>query len=95
MRNITSNLNQHLFDHFVSQTTRCPNCGAVSENNYHFFFECPAFAVQRNVLLLSLQNFGVVTLDTLLRGDDRLSRESNVIINTAVLTYIKDTRRFA
>lgn len=93
LRHRCSSLNSDLYNVNIISFSNC-NCGALTENAYHFFFECPLYASQREILFQSLNPGYDITLDLLLYGNDLFDCENNKNLVLAVLNYIKNTRRF-
>ena len=69
------------------------NSGEV-ENAYHFFFICQLYNHLRVELRQSIAQYCNMTLDVLLRGDERLSTNINSFIFEAVHKYIQKSKRF-
>ena len=69
------------------------NSGEV-ENAYHFFFICQLYNHLRVELRQSIAQYCDMTLNVLLRGDERLSTNINSIIFEAVHKYIQKSKRF-
>ena len=93
IRHNCSNLNADLFRVNISANSNC-SCGAVNENAQHYFFECLLYVEQRNRLFSSINPLANVHLHLITNGDPALNAETNSIIHSAVLKYIKDTHRF-
>ena len=94
LRNEVSDLNHHLFQSHLSESSRCA-CGNDTEDNYHYFFICPLYTRERLVLFHDLENYlPQPDLDLLLCGSGDLSSEENVHLVNTVLRYIADTKRF-
>ena len=56
LRNEVSDLNHHLFQSHLSESSRCA-CGIDTEDNYHYFFICPLYTRERIVLFHDLENY--------------------------------------
>ena len=69
-------------------------CGNREDTN-HYFFECPRFHIQRQVMGNKLLGMCNLSLDTLLYGDTQLSYLQNVEIFQTVQDYIIRTTRFS
>lgn len=54
--NKSSNLQAHLFNEHLCDTSTCNNCGHTLEDNLHFFLACPAYIDHRTFLITSIQN---------------------------------------
>ena len=91
--NKCSNLNNDLFNNHLREDTFCPNCGAP-EDAKHYFFKCAIYRSQRLTMFYSTRPLHPLSTKLLLFGDDKRSNDENLIIVDAVLTYIKDTKRF-
>ena len=93
LRNRCSSLN---YDLYVCNLTEDPSCrcGNPCENALHFFFECPTYTHQRQILETELRNFAYITLDMLLYGDAELSPESNNQLIRSTLQFIRGSNRF-
>ena len=93
IRNNCSNLNNDLFNNHLHQDNTCPNCGAP-EDAEHYFFKCTIYRTQRLAMFYSTRPLHPLSTRLLLFGDNKRSNDENIIIVDAVLTYIKDTKRF-
>lgn len=101
LRNKSSNLQAHLFNQHLSDTSTCINCGHTCEDNLHFFLVCPAYINHRTLLINSIQNNLNLNnlnheqvLHVLLFGDRQLPYKTNCSIFQAVQQFIKSTKRF-
>lgn len=92
LRTNCSSLNNDLFLKNITDSPLC-GCGSI-ENTKHFFLQCPFYCEQRADLLASLSQFGIISLNLLLYGDNSLSLNTNVMIFERVHKYIRDTKRF-
>ena len=89
-----SKLNQHLCENLhVIENSSC-SCGAIFENTYHYFFECPNFIELRLQLFNAISAFTQVNMNIILNGDNHLSLSQNKLLFEAVHSYIEKTRRF-
>ena len=89
-----SSLKNDLFLKNIIDSPLCTcNSGEV-ENAYHFFFICQLYNHLRVELRQSIAQYCNMTLDVLLRGDERLSTNINSIIFEAVHKYIQKSKRF-
>ena len=93
IRHNCSNLNADLFRVNISANSNC-RCGAVNENAHHYFLECILNVEQRNRLFSSINPLVNVHLKLITNGNAALNAETNAVILSAVLKYIKDTHRF-
>ena len=87
-----SSLKQHLFNKNLVDSNLC-TCESA-ESIKHFFFDCPFYATQRQIMLSSLRHFKV-NCDTLLFGDSTLSDLQNKEILYKVQKIILDSKRFS
>ena len=92
LRTGCSSLNLDLFLKSISDSPMC-RCGSI-ENTQHFFFHCNLFRRQRIVLLNSVSNYCIPTLQVLLYGDLSLSDVTNERIFNHVHDFIIDSNRF-
>lgn len=99
--NKSSNLQTHLFNQRLNDTSTCNNCGHTCEDNLHFFLACSAYINHRTLLINSIQNninlnnlSHEQVLHVLLFGDRQLPYKTNCSIFQAVQQYIKSTKRF-
>lgn len=88
-----SSLNAHLYNYHVIDSPAC-ECGAPSEDQFHYFLECRKFIVQRDLLITSITAISNYTIATLLYGNNNCTIEENKTIFDIVHRYIKDTNRF-
>lgn len=86
--NYDLNKNLHVID-----SPQCL-CGALQETAFHFFFECPNFINERNLLLAQIDLIANPTVDIVLFGDTNLEDPDNVEIFQAVHTFIRESKRF-
>ena len=92
-----SKLKAHLhFNLHVEDDPSC-RCGHTSEDAYHYFCICPLYDRQRVEMLESISRqlpSASPRLSLLLRGDERLSEEENILIFKQVHHFMKNTKRF-
>lgn len=88
-----SNLKSHLVLLHVSDDPVCL-CNFDIEDNYHFFFICPLYHIERQKMLNDLRNICNVTLDIVLYGSSNLDLATNKKIFSIVQTYIEKSCRF-
>ena len=84
-------------DLFLKNIIDSPLCTCNSgdiENAYHFFFIHQLYTHLRVELRQSITQYCNMTLDVLLRGDERLSTNINTTIFEAVHKYIQKSKRF-
>ena len=92
LRTHCSALNEHLHSKNIIENPHCI-CGAI-ENTNHFVFECTNYSEHRRVMNIKLIDFGNLSLNDLLFGDELLSVDQNTLIFDAVQCYISSTNRF-
>jgi hypothetical protein len=68
-------------------------CGQI-ETAKHFLLHCPIYADLRENLLSSIDFIIPITIDTLLYGNNELSRNNNLEIFKIVHLFIKKSKRF-
>ena len=66
----------------------------VLEDSIHFFLECCLYVEAREQLTNNLQFLDSLLIETLVFGDDSVSKEQNAQILKSVQLYIKQTKRF-
>ena len=98
-----SHLKEHMFQHNFKETILplCP-CGQENENVSHYLLRCQIFTPYRISLLNNLRNINlpITTLDSesltnlLLYGDKKYSYQTNKIILTFTIEFIKESKRF-
>ncbi len=94
LRDEVSNLNHHLFNSHLSESSSCA-CGGDIEDNYHYLYICPLYSVPREHLFARLRAFSqILSVHILLHGSADLSLEENTEITKSVLEYIESTERF-
>ena len=64
------------------------------EDSFHYFFVCPAFAMERDMLLNTVSTISSYTIATMLYGSKSCTLEENCIISKHVHTFIETTKRF-
>ena len=69
------------------------SCGPFTENAEHYFFDCTLYNIPRNRLFTSLPPVPI-NLNTLVKGHEFLSPETNRAIHKSVLQFVKDSDRF-
>ena len=74
-----------------------PQCSCMTgvEDNFHYFFKCPLYNLERIHLFNSIEPLCNISIDTLLFGNNLLSLDVNVQIFTSVERFILETERFA
>ena len=95
LRNSASNLNFDLFNSHLNDNPAC-TCGYPVEDPTHFFFHCPFYTIQRQLLLNSLSALNdslPLTIDTFLKGSYTLDANMNKSILDMVQRFIIDTGR--
>ena len=89
-----SSLKSDLFLKNIIDSPKCNSNSAEIENAYHFFFICQLYNHLRVELRQSITQYCDMTLDVLLRGDERLSTNINSTLFEAVHKYIQKSKRF-
>ena len=89
-----SSLKNDLFLKNIIDSPLCTCNSGEIENAYHFFFICQLYTHLRVELSQSISQYCNMTLDVLLRGDERLSTNINTTIFEAVHKYIQKSKRF-
>ena len=90
-------LNSDLFRVKIVSSPSCNRCGARLENAYHYFFECRAYAISREILFQNLHWLPEnckLDLQLLTCGSSDLMTEQNEMIFKQVFEYIKRSERF-
>ena len=87
-----SKLNNDLYSLHVVDNPSCP-CGSPIEDVYHYFYVCPLFANERQILFQSIAKFNITDYKMLLYGNNNVDYNSNVDIFNAVHTFIENTGR--
>ena len=65
------------------------------ENNRHFLFDCPLYALERDTMYKQLQNINfLITLNNVLFGNKELNNDCNINAFQVIQNYIKFTKRF-
>lgn len=94
IRNNCSNLSNDLFINHLSPNPMCC-CNLEIENAEHFFFRCPKYTNEREMLFRETRVCHPLNLSKVLCGDLNGAIESNTLIFKAVHKYIKNTKRFS
>ena len=69
------------------------SCGQDNEDPEHYFFSCDNYQNIRHILN-NLDNRIMLSVDTILHGDNKLSRRHNDLLIDSVAEYIKESKRF-
>ena len=69
------------------------SCGAIREDSYHYFFECPLYIGIRNDLDW-LPNDCHLDLNLLIFGNSILTNEQNELVLKKVFDYIRKSEQF-
>ena len=92
MRMHCSALNSHLHKMHIIESPLC-SCGQDNEDPEHYFFSCDNYQNIRHILN-NLDNRIMLSVDTILHGDNKLSRRHNDLLIDSVAEYIKESKRF-
>jgi len=87
-----SSLNAHLYLVNLKPSPACI-CGHSFEDCMHFFFEFPFYNENREILFNKLENY-IVTIESILAGDENLTPNQSIEIFSAVYSFIRSTQRF-
>jgi hypothetical protein len=68
-------------------------CGHGFGDCRHFFFECPFYNENWEILFNKLENY-IVTIELILAGDENLTPNQNIEIFSAVYSFIRSTQSF-
>jgi len=77
----------------VENSSRC-DCGFELEDASHFFLDCPLYAIERQQLITTCQQFSDPTLNLFLYGHPDLTLQQNQEMFLAVHLYFEQTKRF-
>lgn len=77
----------------VISTPTC-KCGFPNENAEHYLLHCPAYRIEREIMIATIQNLMEISLDHILFGNPHMSLTVNREMFQAVHQYIHVTRRF-
>ena len=88
-----SGLNQDLHKIGIKESPQC-SCGSAKETAYHYFFECPNYIIQRDILQSKIIPLAPFTLNTLLFGNKSCSKANNKYIFEKTQTFITQSGRF-
>lgn len=96
LRNFCSNLNSDLYHDHLKNNPSCA-CSFEYETAYHYFFNCPLYIEQRNILFTSLNNISDhnhMELNVFFLGCPTCDLNINRQILIYIQTFIGKTRRF-
>ena len=89
-----SSLNSDLFLNLhVIENPSC-SCGYPVENALHYFLYCNLYRDIRTVLINSISNLTLCSIEHILYGDPQLNLTANQAIFCAVHKYLKESKRF-
>ena len=88
-----SNLNGHLYSMKIIDSPAF-SCGFVNENEFYFLLVCPLCNKPKVTLQNAMGHIALLTLRTLLYGDDSLDLTENKRIITETHRFINDSKRF-
>ena len=87
-------LNKDMHKFGLVESPTC-SCNTGMEDIFHYLFVCPKHVIEWDKLQSVVLRYAPFTLHTLLEGSDQCSEMENGVIASAVITYIKDTKRFS
>ena len=74
IRTEASNLNLHLYDHYLTDRINCLNCDCPCETPAHVFIHCPEYNNQRLTLKNTFTKLNInFNLQTILNGCEMLN----------------------
>ena len=76
----------------VLDNPSCP-CGSENEDIFHYFYVCPLYTNQRQIMLQTISNFNITDCQMLLHGNINLDLNGNKQLFEAVHNYIESTAR--
>ncbi len=88
-----SELRAHLFDLNIIKESHC-QCGSPREDTVHFLIVCPLYTRPRILLHNTVSALTGFTVHNLLYGDQNLDHVENIEIYNAVITFVKESKRF-
>ena len=91
----SSSLNAHLFKCNLVPSPLCA-CHTGVEDTFHYMFNCPHYDTQREILMLNLDEIGLVNfpIEVLFDCETHLNAEIIHRVQAAVFKYIVSTHRF-
>ena len=96
MRNDASNLNLHLLNHHLTDSSACPHCNDPYESPSHYFIHCPHYNIHRECLKNTFQELNIdFTIQNILFGSDSCDDMTNVELFNSVHEFIKQSKRFS
>lgn len=95
LRNEASNLNNDLYNDYLSESSTC-SCGSSYETASHYFLECTLYTEHRTSLFQNInhETHNHLSIDVILHGCERCDENINKHILLSVTNYIINTRRF-
>ena len=69
LRNKCNSLNSDLFRNHIHNNPLCDLCDVV-EDNYHYFFQCRKYSVERQVLNDTVRGFYPLNINVILSGNE-------------------------
>ena len=93
IRNKCSNLNEDLYQNFLSLTPYCA-CNDDIESASHYFLDCRLYTESRIELFRQTRDFHPLNINKMLFGDETLTANQNIQLFNAVQQFIKTSKRF-
>jgi hypothetical protein len=78
---------------FVVASSAC-ECGHANEDAYHFFRDCPRYALIRPLFLAELARYGPFSIRNILFGNQGLIDDLNLAMFELIQNFIRDSGRF-
>ena len=70
------------------------SCGALEEMVNHYLLECPKYKSHRDIMFNTLRGITEIKVETLIYGNDNLTKELNSRVQEAVISFILHSSRF-
>ena len=93
LRTHCSVLKEHLHSKGIMDDPHC-ECGSI-ESTEHYLLHCPVYNVQRDTLTRELHNYGPLSEQLLLFGDNSKNTSYNEKLFKAVHHFLKTSKRFS
>ena len=90
-----SSLNYHLFHSNLVDSPMCP-CNTGPENTFHYLYNCPFYDVEREILMLDLDDIGLIDLSVLFDCEAHNNDPAKILaIQSSLYRFIISTKRFS